>query len=102
MPRPVEVLASVRRTLAPGAPLVVMDEAVADAFAPDGDELERLMYGFSLFVCLPDGLSSPPSVGTGTVMRPSTLAAYGRDAGFSTCETLPIEDFGFWRFYRLG
>ncbi len=102
MPRPVEVLAAVRRTLAPGAPLVVMDEAVADTFAPDGDELERLMYGFSLFVCLPDGLSSPPSVGTGTVMRPSTLAAYGRDAGFSTCETLPIEDFGFWRFYRLG
>lgn len=101
MPRPVEVLAAVHRALAPGAPLVVMDEAVADEFAPDGDELERLMYGFSLFVCLPDGLSSPPSVGTGTVMRPSTLAAYGRDAGFSTCETLPIEDFGFWRFYRL-
>ena len=34
-----------------------MDEAVADAFAPDGDELERIMYGFSLFVCLPDGMS---------------------------------------------
>ena len=101
MPRPVEVLAAVRRALAPGAPLVVMDEAVADAFAPDGDELERLMYGFSLFVCLPDGLSSPPSAGTGTVMRASTLAAYGREAGFTSCETLPIEDFGFWRFYRL-
>jgi SAM-dependent methyltransferase len=102
MPRPVEVLSAVRRALAPGAPLVVMDEAVADAFAPDGDEVERLMYGYSLFVCLPDGLSSAPSVGTGTVMRASTLAAYGRDAGFATCETLPIEDFGFWRFYRLA
>jgi SAM-dependent methyltransferase len=101
MPRPVEVLAAVHRALAEGAPLVVMDEAVADAFAPDGDDLERLMYGFSLFVCLPDGLSSPPSAGTGTVMRASTLAAYGRDAGFSSCETLPIEHFGFWRFYRL-
>ena len=31
-----------------------------------------------LFVCLPDGLSSTPSVGTGTVMRPSTLRGYGR------------------------
>lgn len=101
MPRPVEVLTAVHAALAPGAPLVVMDEAVADEFAPDGDEVERLMYGFSLFVCLPDGLSSPPSVGTGTVMRPATLAAYGRDAGFSSCETLPIEEFGFWRFYRL-
>ncbi|WP_203335981.1 class I SAM-dependent methyltransferase [Nocardioides limicola] len=102
MPRPVEVLSAVRRTLAPGGSLVVMDEAVADAFAPDGDELERIMYGFSLFVCLPDGLSSPPSVGTGTVMRPSTLQGYGEAAGFGAFEVLPIEGFGFWRFYRLS
>lgn len=102
MPRPVEVLSAVRRTLEPGGSLVVMDEAVADAFAPDGDDLERIMYGFSLFVCLPDGLSSPPSVGTGTVMRPSTLQAYSEAAGFSAFEVLPIEAFGFWRFYRLS
>jgi hypothetical protein len=102
MPRPVEVLSAVRRTLAPGGSLVVMDEGVADAFAPDGDELERIMYGFSLFVCLPDGLSSPPSVGTGTVMRPSTLQGYGEAAGFGAFEVLPIEGFGFWRFYRLS
>jgi SAM-dependent methyltransferase len=102
MPRPVEVLSAVRKTLAPGGSLVVMDEAVADTFAPDGDEQERIMYGFSLFVCLPDGLSSPPSVGTGTVMRPSTLQGYAEAAGFSGFEILPIEDFGFWRFYRLS
>ncbi len=102
MPRPVDVLSAVRKTLAPGGSLVVMDEAVADGFAPDGDELERIMYGFSLLVCLPDGLSSPPSVGTGTVMRPSTLQGYGEAAGFSGFEVLPIEGFGFWRFYRLS
>ncbi|MFI5623574.1 class I SAM-dependent methyltransferase [Nocardioides sp. NPDC051685] len=101
MPRPVEVLSAVRKALAPGGSMVVMDEAVADSFAPDGDELERIMYGFSLLVCLPDGLSSPPSVGTGTVMRPSTLKGYGEAAGFSGFEVLPIEGFGFWRFYRL-
>lgn len=102
MPRPVEVLEAVRRTLVPGGSLVVMDEAVAEEFAPDGDELERIMYGFSLFVCLPDGLSSPPSVGTGTVMRPSTLRAYAEAAGFDDFDVLPIEGFGFWRFYRLS
>jgi SAM-dependent methyltransferase len=102
MPRPVDVLSEVRRALAPDGFLVVMDEAVADEFAPNGDELERMMYGFSLFVCLPDGLSSPPSVGTGTVMRPSTLKSYGEQAGFTGFEVLPIEDFGFWRFYRLA
>lgn len=101
MPRPVEVLAAVRQALVPGGPLVVMDEAVAETFAPDGDELERVMYGYSLLVCLPDGLSHPPSVGTDTVMRPSILAGYAASAGFSRCEVLPIEDFGFWRFYLL-
>ncbi len=101
MAQPVEVLASVRRVLAPGGCLVVMDEAVAETFAPDGDELERMMYGFSLLVCLPDGMSRQPSAGTGTVMRPSVLRGYAEEAGFSGFEILPIEDFGFWRFYRL-
>ncbi|PUA82168.1 class I SAM-dependent methyltransferase [Nocardioides currus] len=101
MPHPVEVLAAARRALKPGGVMVVMDEAVADAFAPDGDELERIMYGFSLFICLPDSMSSPDSVGTGTVMRASTLEGYGRDAGFESVSVLPIEDFGFWRFYLL-
>lgn len=101
MPRPVDVLAAVRRSLTPGAPLIVMDEAVADTFAPDGDELERMMYGFSLFVCLPDGRSSSPSAATGTVMRPDRLRDYAQAAGFGTVEVLPITDFGFFRFYRI-
>lgn len=101
MPRPVEVLAAVRRALRPGGSLIVVDEAVAAEFAPDGDDVERLMYGFSLFVCLPDGMSSPPSAGTGTVMRPETLRRYALEAGFGAVDVLPIEDFGFWRFYRL-
>lgn len=73
-----------------------------DEFTAPGDELERLMYGFSLFICLPDGMSSSPSVGTGTVMRSSTLESYARAAGFEGVDVLPIEDFGFWRFYRLN
>ena len=78
-----------------------MDEAVAPEFAPDGDEIERLMYGFSILVCLPDSLSTPGSVGTGTVMRQSTLEKYATEAGFSSIEELPIEDFAFFRFTRL-
>jgi SAM-dependent methyltransferase len=101
MPRPVDVLGAVRRALTTTGVMVVMDEAVAEEFAPDGDELERMMYGFSLFVCLPDGMSSQPSVRTGTVMRPSVLRDYATDAGFRDLEVLPIEDFGFWRFYLL-
>jgi SAM-dependent methyltransferase len=101
MPRPVEVLAAMRRAVVQGGPVVVMDEAVAPAFEAPGDDVERLMYGFSLFICLPDGMAHQPSVGTGTVMRPDTLRGYAVEAGFADVHTLPIEDFGFWRFYRL-
>ncbi|MFP5220445.1 MAG: methyltransferase domain-containing protein [Actinomycetes bacterium] len=101
MPRPVEVLAAARDALVEGGVVVVMDEAVADSFTAPGDEIERLMYGFSLTVCLPDGMAHPDSVGTGTVMRASTLTRYAVQAGFRAVDRLPIEDFGFWRFYRL-
>ncbi|WP_031168919.1 class I SAM-dependent methyltransferase [Streptosporangium roseum] len=65
------------------------------------DDTERLLYGFSLLICLPDGMSHQPSAGTGTVMRPATLRRYAVEAGFRAVEVLPISDFGFWRFYRL-
>lgn len=102
MPQPVDVLAEVRRSLAPGGVMIVMDEAVADEFEGPGDDTERLMYGFSLGICLPDGMSHQPSVGTGTVMRPAVLRTYALDAGFTAMDVLPIDDFGFWRFYRLS
>ena len=101
MPHPVEVLSAARRALRPAGRLVVMDEAVAAAFRPGGDLTERLMYGFSLLICLPDGMAHPGSAGTGTVMRESTLRGYADQAGFSALSVLPIEDFGFWRFYEL-
>ncbi|WP_022892196.1 SAM-dependent methyltransferase [Agromyces subbeticus] len=101
MPRPVEVLEAIRRAVRPDGVVVIMDEAVAAGFAPDGDETERIMYGYSLLVCLPDSLSTPGSVGTGTVMRQSTLERYAREAGFAGIEELPIEGFASFRFTRL-
>ncbi len=98
---PVEFLATARRATAADGVTVVMDEAVAPEFTAPGDELERLMYGFSLLVCLPDGMSQQPSAATGTVMRESTLRGYAQAAGFRDVEVLPIQDFAFFRFYRL-
>lgn len=106
MPDPVAVLSAMRRALAPGGVVVVMDEAVADAFeppvGPPGDGIERVMYGYSLFLCLPDSLSTPGSVGTGTVMRRPTLERYASDAGFASVEVLPIDGFAAFRFYALS
>ncbi len=72
-----------------------MDERTGDP------EHERLLYGFSLFCCLPTGMSETPSAATGTVMRPETMRRYAREAGFGDATVLDIEHESF-RFYRLN
>ncbi len=101
MPDPVSVLGNARRLVRDGGTVMVMDERVPEAFTGPGDPVEQLMYGISMLVCLPDGLSHADSVGTGTVMRRATLLSYARDAGFADVEVLPIEHEMF-RFYRLA
>jgi 2-polyprenyl-3-methyl-5-hydroxy-6-metoxy-1,4-benzoquinol methylase len=100
MPYPAKVLATMRRLAAERGLVMVVDEGVAEQFEAPGNDVDRLMYGFSLLVCLPDGMSSPGSVGTGTVMRPATLRRYAQEAGFDDIEVLPIEHEVF-RAYRL-
>jgi SAM-dependent methyltransferase len=101
MGRPVEALANARRVLAPGGTVIVADERVAERFTAPGDDIERIMYGFSVVHCLPVGRADHErSAATGTAMRPDTLRAYARDAGFAHVGILPIDN-DFWRFYRL-
>lgn len=100
LPDPVSALRTMRRIAADDGYVVVMDEKVLEAFDPDADEVELLMYGFSNFICLPDGMAHLHSRGTGTVMRPDVLRGYAREAGFDDIEILPIETDTF-RFYRL-
>lgn len=97
---PVGVLAGMRELAAPGGYVLVMDERTEESFTAPAGPAERMFYGYSLICCLPDGLSHDGGVGTGTVLRPSTLEAYARDAGFSAVEVLPVEHEMF-RFYRL-
>lgn len=100
MARPAEVLSTARRLLAPGGAVLIADERVAETFTAPGDEMDRMSYGYSLTSCLPHGLVDKPSVGTGTVLRPSALEAMAREAGFSKFTILTTEHEAF-RFYRL-
>ncbi len=101
MARPVEALATARRMLTAGGAVIVADERVAEHFGAPGDDLERLMYGFSVVHCLPVGRAGDEdSAATGTAMRPDALRAYAHAAGFRSVRVLPIEN-DFWRFYRL-
>ena len=100
MTAPVEVLTAMRRLAKPEGTVLVMDERVPEEFGATGGLTDRLFYGFSLTVCLPDGMSRQPSVATGTVMRPASLRGYAREAGFRDIEILPLEHEIF-RFYRM-
>ena len=100
MPRPVAVLAAMRQMVGEEGQVLVVDEKVADEFAPPGDEVEQLMYGYSILICLPDGMSGADSAATGTVIRRSTMQRYAREAGFADAEVLPVEH-DLWRFYAL-
>lgn len=98
--RPVELLATVRRMLAPGGSALVIDERVGGHFVAPGDVVERFMYTCSVLHCLPIALVEQPSAATGTVLRPDTVRRYAREAGFADPEVLPIGN-DFFRFYRL-
>jgi 2-polyprenyl-3-methyl-5-hydroxy-6-metoxy-1,4-benzoquinol methylase len=100
MPYPAKVLDAMRRLVGDRGTALVVDERVAERFTAPADDVDRLMYGFSMLVCLPDGTAHPGSVGTGTVMRPDTLRGYAREGGWTDIEILPIEHDTF-RVYRL-
>jgi 2-polyprenyl-3-methyl-5-hydroxy-6-metoxy-1,4-benzoquinol methylase len=97
--RPVEVLAAARDALTDGGAILVADEAVAPAFTAPGDELERMMYGWSITHCLPTSMTEQPSAAIGTVIREDTVRALAREAGLET-RVLDV-DGGFFRLYEL-
>jgi 2-polyprenyl-3-methyl-5-hydroxy-6-metoxy-1,4-benzoquinol methylase len=100
MSRPVDALRGVREMLTNDGCAIIADPRVAETFTAPGDEIEQLMYGYSVLACLPMGMAEQPSAMTGTAMRPDTLRGYAEQAGFREVEILPIEN-DFWRFYRL-
>ena len=55
-----------RRLVGDGGTVLIVDERVADQFTAPGDDVERLMYGFSVFHCLAVGREEQPSAATGT------------------------------------
>jgi SAM-dependent methyltransferase len=101
MGRPVDALRAARRILAPGGSVLIADENVAEEFTAPGDEIERMMYGWSILHCLPAGIADAPSVATGTVLRPGAVRAMALEAGFANVEILPIEN-PFFRLYHLA
>ncbi len=101
MADPVGVLSSVRAGLRSDGRALIVDERVADVFTAPGDQVERMMYGWSVSHCLPASRAESPSEALGTALRASTVQDLAVRAGFSACEVLPIEN-DFFRFYLLS
>ena len=100
MSDPVGALRTMRGLAGENGAVLIVDERVGEQFTGAGDEVEQLMYGWSVLHCLPAGMADRPSKETGTVMRPGQLRAYATEAGFRAVEILPIDNL-FFRFYRL-
>jgi len=100
MSDPVSALRAMRRLVNGSGTVIIADERVGDTFTPTGNEVEWMMYGWSVLHCLPVGMADHHSAETGTVMRTDTLRQYAQEAGFRKVEILPIDNF-FFRFYRL-
>jgi hypothetical protein len=101
LPHPVETLDAVRASLAPDGTALVVDERVAETFSAPGDEVERMMYGWSVTHCLPTQMVEQPSAALGTVLRADTVRELAAQAGFASVDVLPVEN-DFFRLYRLG
>jgi hypothetical protein len=80
--------------------VIVADEKVGEHFHAPADDLERLMYGWSIVHCLPVSMAEQPSAAIGTVIREETVRALATGAGLPRADVLPVDD-GFFRLYRL-
>jgi 2-polyprenyl-3-methyl-5-hydroxy-6-metoxy-1,4-benzoquinol methylase len=98
--RPGEVLTAARAALSADGALLVADEAVAPTFSAPGNDLERMMYGWSITHCLPAAMAEQPSAAIGTVIREDTVRKLAADAGFGRVDVLDV-DGGFFRIYAL-
>ncbi len=101
MSQPVEALRTARNLLAEDGAVIVMEEGVAEEFTAPANDVDRMMYGWSLVQCLPGAMAEQPSAATGAVMRPAVLRRYAEQAGYQDVQILPIDNDPLRRWYRL-
>ena len=112
MADPVAALRTMLDLAGPDGSVIIMDERTAETFTPQGNEIEALLYGFSILTCLPAGMAEQTVGGNrhGHATRyPSPLCRGGR---ILRCRDpahrqlflplLPFKNGMRMMFYRLG
>ncbi len=90
LPEPEATLAEIRRRMAPGGAIMVMEPRAGDRLADNAHSLGTVYYGFSLFHCMTQSLAQG-GPGLGTCMGPAKTMSLLRGAGFSEVRELPIK-----------
>ncbi len=90
MANPVGALRMMRSLAKNQGTVLIVDERVGERFSVSGNDVDGIMYGWSILHCLPVGMVEEHSAGTGTVMRPDTLRRYAEEAGFQQCGDTPL------------
>jgi 2-polyprenyl-3-methyl-5-hydroxy-6-metoxy-1,4-benzoquinol methylase len=94
MTRPAEMMAAIRRAIAPDGHWLLVDIKAQDGF---GANMERnpmasMLYGISVMSCMSSAMSEPGGAGLGTLGLPAGLAeSMARDAGFGRFRRLEVE-----------
>lgn len=89
--RPVEALQAARHAVGRDGVVLVADELVGEKFTGTTNPAEARHYGWSLLHCLPASMTTAGSAATGTVIRPTTVRTYAKQAGFSRIDVLAIQ-----------
>jgi 2-polyprenyl-3-methyl-5-hydroxy-6-metoxy-1,4-benzoquinol methylase len=100
MAYPQTALRKMKEMLADDGAVLISEEAVGDNLEENKNFLGHLMYNFSVLHCLPQSMVFPESAAIGTVFNPSRIKKLATEAGFTSFEVLPVENY-FWRFYQL-
>jgi 2-polyprenyl-3-methyl-5-hydroxy-6-metoxy-1,4-benzoquinol methylase len=100
MPNPLAALQNMRKMAGEDGIVIVVDANVGQHFSSEGFGVEWMMYGWSIFHCLPVSMCQHPSAAIGAVIRPQTIKTYSLNAGFSDVRILPIANPMF-NFYHL-
>lgn len=99
LPDPEEGLVSIRRSLADGGTVLLVEPNVGASIDDNRHPMGALLYGLSALHCVPVGLHDGGE-GVGACWGPERAERYVREAGFSEFTRLPIDNLAN-AFYRL-
>jgi 2-polyprenyl-3-methyl-5-hydroxy-6-metoxy-1,4-benzoquinol methylase len=94
MTHPREMVAALRRAIAPDGTWLLVDIKAHDTFAMNNakNPMAPLMYGISVLSCMSSALSAPDGAGLGTLgLSAARAEEMARAAGFTRFDRLPID-----------